>query len=398
MAGRPGEGGADCVGARRDRERQPGARWAGRWGGSCRRADRGDLPAIGCEVVFEEVLPGRPNVIASLHRDDAYPTLVIEGHTDTVGGPSAEPRIDGGRLVGRGACDTKGGIAAALHALERLAAIDIRLNVHFVGTVDEEVGFAGVTHYVQNHPRADAAIVLEPTSLVPVVAHAGVLRGELRAEGRAAAQRDAELGENAITALVEAIPGIALVGRAARAERARALRPHVVLGDDDPRRERDQHDPGRVRRRVRLAPAPVRRSRVGARRARRPARGVRRVAGLRLAGGRRSRSRPRRAPRGGRPGRVRPRYRSSRGHRCEQVLACRHSGDRARAGLARAGAHRRRVDRDRGDRTRRRALRRAVSRVAEHDRRPRPRFLEGRSPSLATRRSRISSRRWRATE
>src|SRR6188508_2054385 len=140
-------------------------------GGEARVAERiGELcGAIGCEVVFEEVMPGRPNVIASLHRDDAYPTLVIEGHTDTVGGPSAEPGIDGGRLVGRGACDTKGGIAAALHALERLTAVDVRLNVRFAGTVDEEVGFAGVTHYVQHHPPADAAIVLEPTSLVPVV-------------------------------------------------------------------------------------------------------------------------------------------------------------------------------------------------------------------------------------
>jgi succinyl-diaminopimelate desuccinylase len=180
-------------------------------GGEARVAERiGELcAAIGCEVAFEEVLPGRPNVIASLHRDDAYPTLVIEGHTDTVGGPSVEPRIDGGRLVGRGSCDVKGGIAAAMHALERLAAIDVRLNVRFVGAVDEEVGFAGATHYVRQHPHADAAIVIEPTSLVPVVAHAGVLRGELRVEGRAAHSATPELGENAITALVEAIPGIA---------------------------------------------------------------------------------------------------------------------------------------------------------------------------------------------
>jgi succinyl-diaminopimelate desuccinylase len=66
--------------------------------------------AIGCEVVLEEVLPGRPNVVASLHRGDACPTPVIEGHTDTVGAYLA-PKIADGRLAGRGSCDTKGGIA-----------------------------------------------------------------------------------------------------------------------------------------------------------------------------------------------------------------------------------------------------------------------------------------------
>jgi acetylornithine deacetylase len=135
--------------------------------------------AIGCEVELEEVLPGRPNVVASLHRGDGYPTLVIEGHTDTVG-PFLAPKLADGRLGGRGSCDTKGGVAAALHALELVAALDLHLNVTFAGTVDEEVAFRGVTHFLAHHRPPEEAIVIEPTSLVPVVAHAGVLRGELR--------------------------------------------------------------------------------------------------------------------------------------------------------------------------------------------------------------------------
>jgi succinyl-diaminopimelate desuccinylase len=162
---------------------------------------------IGCDVALEEVLPGRPNVVASLHRDDACPTLVIEGHTDTVG-PFIAPKVLDGRLGGRGSCDTKGGIAAALHALELLAASDVRLNVTFVGSVDEEVAFQGVTHFLEQHRPPDAAVVIEPTSLVPVVAHAGVLRGELRAEGRAAHSATPELGDNAITSLAEALPAL----------------------------------------------------------------------------------------------------------------------------------------------------------------------------------------------
>lgn len=182
-------------------------------GGEARVAERiGEIcGAYGYDVVLDEALPGRPNVIASLRRDDAYPTLAIEGHTDTVAAPPEllRPRIQDGRLVGRGACDTKGGIASALCALERLAAVDIPLNLVFAGTVDEETEFRGVLHYLRQHPHPDAAIVLEPTSLVPAIAHAGVLRGELRAEGRAVHSSTPELGENAITALAEAIPGIA---------------------------------------------------------------------------------------------------------------------------------------------------------------------------------------------
>ena len=156
--------------------------------------------AVGCEVALEDALPGRPNVIASLHRDDAYPAVVIEGHSDTVG-PFRPPKVVGGRLLGRGSCDTKGGIAAALHALELVAATDLRLNVTFAGTIDEEVAFRGVTHFLEHHPPADAAVVIEPTSLAPVVAHAGVLRGELRgaivdlAETLPALQRWAEARE-----------------------------------------------------------------------------------------------------------------------------------------------------------------------------------------------------------
>ena len=200
-------------------------------------------------------------------------------------------------------------------------------------------------------------------------------RAARRAAGRGpcSAQLDARAGRERDHGARRGDPRHCVLGRAARAARARALRPHVVLGDDDPRRQRDQHDPGRVRRRVRLAPAPVGRSRAGARSARRPPRRVRasRVARFRLAHGRRSRSRPRRAARRGRPGRVRPRHGSSRGHRREQVRACRHS---RRSCSVRARWHRR-TPRTSGSRSRssRAPPSSTSSFVSRCDRRPRPR-------------------------
>jgi acetylornithine deacetylase/succinyl-diaminopimelate desuccinylase-like protein len=170
---------------------------------------------LGLTVEVEEVLAGRPNVIASVQRGESFPTLVIEGHLDTVGaGDMADafsPLVSNGRLRARGACDTKGGIAGALHAFEHLAQMDdIPLNVEFLGSVDEEVAFQGVLDYLSRRRSASAAIVIEPTSLIPVVAHSGLLRGELRAVGRAGHSATPAAGDNAITRMRNCLPGLEL--------------------------------------------------------------------------------------------------------------------------------------------------------------------------------------------
>jgi len=164
----------------------------------------------GLEVELQEVLPGRPNVIGRLLRDRDFPWIVFEGHLDTVPAPDGlVPRIADGRLHGRGACDTKGGIAAALHTMECLRDLDgLALNVEFAGTIDEEFAFRGVRGYLRDNPRRAAGVVLEPTSLAPVVAHNGVVRGRIVARGRAAHSAAPELGSNAITALIDAAPAL----------------------------------------------------------------------------------------------------------------------------------------------------------------------------------------------
>ena len=82
------------------------------------------LAAGGFEPDIWQVAPGRPNLVARLAGRGNGRSLMFCGHSDVVGAhPDAfRPRLEGGRLSGRGALDMKGGIAAAVIALERLAA------------------------------------------------------------------------------------------------------------------------------------------------------------------------------------------------------------------------------------------------------------------------------------
>ncbi len=183
---------------------------------------------LGAEVTLDEVLPGRPNVWLRLPASTlaaagqggepattAAPSrprrLLLDVHLDTVPlepMPDAlTPRRDGARLWGRGACDTKSSLAAALSALRRVAGRSRprAREVVLLGTVDEEYLKRGVAHAVARGLVADAAIVGEPTSLQPVIAHKGAVRWRLVTQGKAAHTSRPEQGSNAIYQMVEVI-------------------------------------------------------------------------------------------------------------------------------------------------------------------------------------------------
>lgn len=117
-------------------------------------------------------------------------------HSDTVpGDPGAwepfEPQLQEGHLVGRGACDMKGPLAATVVAAADVAAEALAHPLYLVITADEEVGYGGAkqvaaesTLLQENWPTA--GIIAEPTRLRPVHAHKGGARLTVTAHGRAA--------------------------------------------------------------------------------------------------------------------------------------------------------------------------------------------------------------------
>ena len=103
----------------------------------------------GLDVEFQKVLPGRANVIARLRpKNKIRQTILLAPHMDTVGADATKfiPQRKNGRLHGRGACDTKGSVAAMLAALCELAESKSRplaTEIIFAGLIDEEHAQAG---------------------------------------------------------------------------------------------------------------------------------------------------------------------------------------------------------------------------------------------------------------
>lgn len=173
----------------------------------------GWLEAIGANVLLEEVLPGRPNLIARFAPLDGRPRILFGPHLDTVGveGMTIDPfaaEIVDGMLRGRGACDTKGPMAAMLWALREHHSIlaDLPVAVDFVAFMGEESGQWGSKQFVKTHDSDyQFAFVGEPTSMGIVHVTKGSLWATLRATGKAAHSSRPEHGDNAIFKLVRAL-------------------------------------------------------------------------------------------------------------------------------------------------------------------------------------------------
>jgi acetylornithine deacetylase len=155
------------------------------------------------QVKWLETHPGRPSVIGILHGQGGGRNLLLNAHTDTVGFAAMEnpvvPRIENGRMYGRGALDMKSGLAAILATAAELArGSRLRGDLIVTAVADEEhasIGTEDAIAYLQAADlHAHGAIIPEPTDMqlcianrgfawITIVTHGRAAHGSRRAEG-----------------------------------------------------------------------------------------------------------------------------------------------------------------------------------------------------------------------
>jgi acetylornithine deacetylase len=170
----------------------------------------------GLAVEIVEPVPGRPSVVATAAGRGGGRSLMLNAHLDTVGvaGMAAphEPRVQDGRLYGRGSYDMKGGLAACMLAAAAAGRAGLPGDVLLAAVSDEEHSSIGVQAVVERF-RADACVVTEPTSLQVCAAHKGFAWWRITAHGRAAHGSRPDLGSDAIARMGPVLTGLAELDR-----------------------------------------------------------------------------------------------------------------------------------------------------------------------------------------
>jgi acetylornithine deacetylase/succinyl-diaminopimelate desuccinylase-like protein len=149
-------------------------------------------------------LPNRQHLIARRFTDSALPTLLIYNHIDVVPAPYADaflPRIVGEKLFARGACDHKGSTLAVLSALEKLQKAELRFNLIFIATTDEETGQLEQLRYLTTKLQLPSnTLVFDPDTLAGGVSVAtlGLAQLEVTLQGNSVHSGVSHLGVNAV--------------------------------------------------------------------------------------------------------------------------------------------------------------------------------------------------------
>jgi succinyl-diaminopimelate desuccinylase len=178
----------------------------------------------------------RVNVVGS-RRGGPGPVVHLNGHIDVVpagDGWTVDPfggLVRDGRIFGRGVCDMKAGIAAAVFAAEAIARAGVELpgTIEISGTVDEESGgFAGVAHLAETgriaKGRTDFVIIPEPLDVDRIcIGHRGVYWFEVTARGRIGHGSMPFLGVSAIDGMGRLLQSVRDVLEPALASRRTAV-------------------------------------------------------------------------------------------------------------------------------------------------------------------------------
>jgi succinyl-diaminopimelate desuccinylase len=190
----------------------------------------GTLREGGFAVTLEEAAPGRPNVIADWHGAGFDPqkhkTLMLSGHTDVVTEgdagswtyPPFAAELVGGRIYGRGACDMKAGVAAAIVAAEAVkrAVPELPGRIRLGLVADEEGMMLGIKGFIRQGwaDGVDGAIVCEPEENELCLCQKGAMRVEVLSTGKMAHGAMPYAGVNPIPPLMDFLAGVRGLERA----------------------------------------------------------------------------------------------------------------------------------------------------------------------------------------
>ncbi|PCE24268.1 acetylornithine deacetylase [Burkholderia ubonensis] len=162
-------------------------------------------------VITHDPREGWANLFATVPAHDGATDggIVLSGHTDVVPVDGQQwdsdpfrPELRDGRLYGRGTCDMKGFIGAALALLPEMQATKLAKPIHFALSYDEEIGCAGaplmIADLVRRGVKPSGCIVGEPTGMRPIIAHKGINAYRCCVRGHAAHSSLTPKGLNAI--------------------------------------------------------------------------------------------------------------------------------------------------------------------------------------------------------
>jgi acetylornithine deacetylase/succinyl-diaminopimelate desuccinylase-like protein len=174
------------------------------------------LSQPGIEVHIEEVVAGRPNVIATVRGTGSRPPLVLNGHIDAgvhMGGWSHDPFdpwIENGRIYAGGISDMKGAVAAMTAATEAAARVPLPGDLIFQAVMHHDGTGLGTKYALASEgPREGYAICGEPSGLTIHTGNGGAFKFEVRLSGRAAHISRQEEGIDTLPAAIAVYQWIA---------------------------------------------------------------------------------------------------------------------------------------------------------------------------------------------
>lgn len=157
-----------------------------------------------CELMEVDGKRGKYNLIATLGSGPGG--LVLAGHTDTV--PYDDKRWSSdpftlterdNKWYGLGATDMKGFFPIAIEAARHFSGMPLQQPLIILATADEESSMSGARALVQaGRPKARYAVIGEPTGMVPIRMHKGIMMEKITVLGQSGHSSDPQLGNNAL--------------------------------------------------------------------------------------------------------------------------------------------------------------------------------------------------------